>query len=146
MKEEFFKEVLMALSKQSKCVSKKVGVLLVKDDRIISTGYNGTLSGIKNCNEVFDADNFDREAHHHWSIKNEIHAEQNAIAIAAKNGIALNNAVCYSSLQPCNSCLMSLIQSGVKEIIYLHAYDKSDYSQDLIQKLKADNIIIRQFS
>jgi dCMP deaminase len=145
MKKEFFRDVLISLSKQSKCVSKKVGVLIVKDDRIISTGYNGTLAGVKNCDEVFDANDFDREQHHHWSIRNEIHAEQNAIAIAAKNGISLNNSICYSSLQPCNSCLMSLVQSGVKEIVYLQEYDKSDYSLELIQKLKEENIIIRKF-
>jgi dCMP deaminase len=145
MKKEFFRDVLISLSRQSKCVSKRVGVLIVKDDRIISTGYNGTLAGVKNCNEVFDANDFNREQHHHWSIRNEIHAEQNAIAIAAKNGISLNNATCYSSLQPCNSCLMSLVQSGIKEIVYLQEYDKSDYSQELLQKLKAENIVIRKF-
>ena len=79
MEEKFFKKVLLSLSSESKCVSKKVGALIVKDMRIISTGYNGTLSGCKNCNDIFDETNFNRDEHHNWSIKNEIHAEQNAI-------------------------------------------------------------------
>lgn len=141
----FFKEVLDSLSKESKCIAKKVGCLIVKDQRIISMGYNGTLSGLPNCNEEFNSKKFERHEHHDWSLKNEIHAEQNAIAMAAKNGIALAGATCYCSLQPCNSCLMSLIQSGIVKIIYLEAYNKGDYNQNLIQYLDSKNIIFEKF-
>lgn len=145
MNENFFKKVLNDLSQESKCVSRKVSALIVKDQRIISTGYNGTLSGCKNCNEIFDESNFDSNVHHIWSIKNEIHAEQNALAMAAKNGISVDGAICYSSLQPCNTCLLSLVQSGIIEIVYIEPYEKSCYSSDMIEYLKNKNIIIRQF-
>lgn len=144
-KEIFFKEVLLSLSKLSKCVSKQVGALIVKDGRIISTGYNGTISGYKNCCEVFPKDNFDKQKHHEWSLKYEIHAEQNAIIQAAKNGISINNCVCYTNLQPCNLCLLLLIQSGIKEIVYLDSYNYSDYDTELMDLIKKQKVILRKF-
>lgn len=140
MKDQFFIEVIELLKKESKCVSRKVAALIVKDGRIISTGYNGTLSRTPNCCDFFDADSFDREAHHAWSLKNEIHAEQNAIAVAAKNGISLDGCTCYSSLQPCNTCLLLLAQTGIKRIVYVEPYDKSDYHQDILTALKTLNV------
>ena len=143
--ENFFKEVLIALSKQSKCVSRQVGAIIVRDGRIISTGYNGTISGYKNCCDVFDKDNFDPIKHHQWSQKFEIHAEQNAIIQAAKNGISINSCTCYTNLQPCNLCLLLLIQSGIKEIVYLEEYNRSDYGEDLLHLIKDKNIVLRKF-
>ena len=143
--ENFFKEVLIALSKQSKCVSRQVGAIIVRDGRIISTGYNGTISGYKNCCDVFDKDNFDSIKHHQWSQKFEIHAEQNAIIQAAKNGISVNGCTCYTNLQPCNLCLLLLIQSGIKEIVYLEEYNRSDYGGDLLELIKDKNIALRKF-
>ncbi len=143
MRQEFYINVLKQLSKESKCVSRQVGCLIVRDDRIISTGYNGTISGATNCNTIFDK-NFDREKHHVWSLLNEIHAEQNAIAVAAKHGISLKDCICYTSMQPCNTCLLLLIQSGIKEIIYIDPYDKCHYHDDLLQTIEELDIIIRQ--
>lgn len=143
MEHDFFIEVLAALSKKSKCVSRKVGALLVKEGRIISTGYNGTISGVKNCCDHF-TDNYNKDEHHSWSLKNEIHAEQNAIAMAAKHGISINGCTCYSSLQPCNSCLLLLIQSGITKIYYTETYEKSDYHSSLIDAMKKLNIILEK--
>jgi dCMP deaminase len=144
MKEDFFIRVLKDLRKESKCVSRQVACLIVRDGRIISTGYNGTLTGAKNCNEIFDCATFERETHHAWSLVNEIHAEQNAIAVAAKHGVELDNCICYCSLQPCNTCLLLLIQCGIKEIVYLDAYDKCDWSEDLMNNIKRLGIKLRQ--
>ena len=142
MMESFFKETVINLARQSKCSSRKVGCLLVKDNRIISTGYNGTLPKTKHCCDY----NHLPEEHHKWSLLNELHAEQNAIVIAAKNGISLNGCICYSSLQPCNLCLLLLLQVGVKEIVYLEEYERSVYSPEIQEWVKANNIIIRKFS
>jgi len=143
MKEDFFIKVLDNLKDESKCVSRQVSCLIVRDGRIISTGYNGTLKGAKNCNEIFD-DKFEREEHHAWSLMNEIHAEQNAIAVAAKSGIDIEGCICYSSLQPCNTCLLILIQAGIKEIVYVEPYDKCDWSEGLKDNIKRLGIILRQ--
>lgn len=140
--EKFFKETVQNLANESKCSSKRVGSLLVKDNRIISTGYNGTLPGIKNCNEY----NFSAEEHHTWSLSNELHAEQNAIIMAAKNGISIKDCICYSSLQPCNLCLLLLLQAGIKEIVYLHEYEKSNYSKEIMKYINDHNIVLRKFN
>ena len=101
MRQEFYIHVLNQLAQESKCVSRQVGCLIVRDDRIISTGYNGTISSAANCNTMFSPTNFNREEHHQWSLLNEVHAEQNAIAVAAKHGISLKDCTCYTSTQPC---------------------------------------------
>ena len=81
-RDQFFMITAINLGKLSKCVSKKVGAIIVKNNRIISMGYNGTPRGVKNCCEIFDESNFDREEHHQWSKNSEIHAEMNAILFA----------------------------------------------------------------
>lgn len=144
MKEDFFIRVLNELKRESKCVSRQVAALIVREGRIISTGYNGTLKGAPNCCELHDRDLFDRETHHKWSLANEIHAEQNAIAMAAKSGIRLDGCTCYCSLQPCNACLLLLVQSGIKEIVYIDPYDKCDWSLGLMQTIDRLGIIVRQ--
>ena len=108
------------------------------------TGYNGTLRGAPNCCDVHDPNGFDREEHRKWSPKHEIHAEQNAIAVAAKNGIALDGCTCYCSLQPCNTCLLMLIQSGIKEIIYVEPYDRCEWTQELLDNVQRLGVVIRQ--
>lgn len=143
--EDFFKQTVIHLSQQSKCVSRQVGAIIVKDNRIISTGYNGTLSGCKNCNEIFDSNNFDKDAHHKWSKLNEIHAEQNALMMAAKYGISVKDCTCYCSLQPCNLCLLLLIQAGIIEIVYLKPYPKSNYDDSILSLIKSGKIILRKF-
>lgn len=140
--EQFFKETVINLAKQSKCSSKKVGALLVRDNRIISTGYNGTLPTTKHCCDFY----LDKDKHHEWSTKNELHAEQNAILMAAKHGININGCICYSSLQPCNTCILMLLQAGIKEIIYLYEYDKSNYSNEIIKYMKDNSIVFRKFN
>ena len=121
--DDFFLETACNLGKKSKCVSKKVGCVIVKDGRIISMGYNGTPRGFKNCCDVH-SENFNREKHHEWSNIYEIHAEMNSLLFAAKVGISTNGATLYSTLQPCNQCLKNIIQAGIVRIVYNGDYDK----------------------
>lgn len=107
----------------SKCVSWKVACLIVKDNRIISSGVNGTVSGQLNCNQIFNNLKFDRKKHHEFSDMYEIHAEMNAIIHAAKTGIAIDGSIAYCNIEPCYQCLKNLSMSGVKKIIYSKKYD-----------------------
>jgi dCMP deaminase len=88
---------------------KRVGAVLVRDDRIISIGYNGTLSGMSNVCELPNGET-DQEA--------VVHAEVNVIAFAARNGIATDNTTLYITLSPCFNCSKLLVQAGVKEVRY----------------------------
>jgi dCMP deaminase len=139
-----FDKIYINMAKQiaglSKCVSWNVGALLVKDNRPISIGYNGTLPGHINCCDMFDKDNFDREEHHKWSLKNEIHAEINLLGWAAKHGIPTEGTTVYCTLQPCNDCLRNMPAFGIERIVFDQYYDKCTYSSDVISMLKLAGI------
>lgn len=121
-----------AISGFSKCVSRQVGCVIVKDRGIISAGVNGTPPGFINCNEKFPNGINCRHAtrgHHDWSNIHEIHAEQNAIARAAKSGVDTSNSTVYCTLKPCMHCTKLLIAAGITHIIYEEEYFRNDDEQ-----------------
>ena len=142
---KLYLDIAKRLSLQSHCVSYKVGAVLTKDDRIISTGWNGTPSGYINCDEKFDANNFNREEHHQWSQTTELHAEQNALLFAAKNGISVEGSILYCTTEPCAQCTKMLIAAGVKEVYYLEPYDKNKDNKGLQERIKNSNLKIVQY-
>jgi dCMP deaminase len=123
MKHKYFFNVALLTSSLSTCISKQVGAVLVKDNRIIATGYNGVASGKKHCNEIF-TEPFNRELHHTWSIFNELHAEENLISLCAKNGIKTKNSKLYLTLSPCITCAKIILAAGISEVHYIKEYDK----------------------
>jgi len=125
-------DIAKNFAKQSTCISKQVGGILVKDGRIIYSGYNGVPCGKAHCNEIFSK-NFDREEHHQWSNINELHCEQNIISGCAKNGIITNDTDLYVTLSPCMYCAKLIVAAGIKKVIYLEKYDKSDSISFLIE-------------
>jgi len=120
------------MSKMSRCKSKQVAALMVIDGRIISTGVNGTPAGFINCDDIFakELDELSAPIHRAWSDKYELHAEQNAIVRAAKDGIAIAGAVVYCTLKPCDQCVKLLIAAGISEIYYKHKYDRYNNSEN----------------
>ncbi|PHQ91388.1 MAG: dCMP deaminase [Sulfurimonas sp.] len=130
-----FINIATELAKASKCVSKQVGAVIVKDGRILSTGYNGTPAGFINCNEHWK--NEYTSEHHDWSKTYEIHAEMNAIIWAARKGISIENASIYVTLEPCSECSKNLIASGIKRIVYAKEYEHTH--SDTISKFLEDN-------
>lgn len=122
--DKFFLNTAELLAKESKCVSLQVGAVIVKDYRIISMGYNGTVSGSTNCNEALETHCFNREEHSSWSDSHEIHAEMNALMFAAKYGISVNDATLYCTYEPCDNCLKNIIQAGIKKVIYINPYKR----------------------
>ena len=135
-KNVIFMRIAKDLSEMSHCVSHKVGVILVKDDRILSTGINGTPKGFKNCDEIFKAEDFNREKHHYFSEKAEIHAETNSILFAARNGINIDGSIMYSTLHPCNNCLKMICNAGIKTVYYCKEYDKFEEDEFTRRLLK----------
>ena len=125
------KEIALA----SKCLSKQVGAVIVKDGRILSTGYNGTPAGYINCSEHWK-DEYTKD-HHDWSKTYEIHAEMNAIIWAARKGISIEGATIYVTLEPCSECSKNLIASGIKRIVYEKAYEHTN--SEIISKFLEDN-------
>jgi len=137
---DVFMKTAFLFAQKSKCVSHHVGAVIVKDSRIISVGYNGTPAKQTHCSEVFDPDNFDREAHHKWQRDNEIHAEMNAIAFAVKNGANIDGCDMYTTISPCNECLKNLSMTGLKNIYYLYYYDKIDLNPALLKIINVQEV------
>jgi dCMP deaminase len=130
-----FINIAKEIASASKCVSKSVGAVIVKDGRILSTGYNGTPAGYTNCNDHWDG-KYTKE-HHNWSKTYEIHAEMNAIIWAARKGISIEGATIYVTLEPCSECSKNLIASGIKKIIYEKSYEYNN--SEIISKFLEDN-------
>lgn len=107
----YFKEIVLVTSKRSPCERLHVGCLLVKDNRIISQGYNGFLPGFPHKSIV-------RDDHEQATI----HAEQNALCDCAKRGVSSNECIAYITHYPCLICCRLLIASGIKEIRYINDY------------------------
>lgn len=138
-----FINIATELATASKCVSKQVGAVIVKDGRILSTGYNGTPAGYTNCSEHWHG-KYSAE-HHEWSKTYEIHAEMNAIIWAARKGISIEGATIYVTLEPCSECSKNLIASGIKRIIYATPYEHT-HSEVISKFIKDNGVIIEQLS
>lgn len=127
MKEhKIYLSITKSISELSKCEKVKVGCLIVKDGRIISTGINGTPTGHINCCDKFNKTERPDELinnHSEWSIKHEIHAEMNAILFATRNGIQIpKNSILYCTHEPCDNCLKHIVALGINEIYFIHSY------------------------
>lgn len=113
------------LTALSKCRKVKVASMLVNNGRIISTGVNGSIPGECNCDEHFKhhtQEEFLRE-HSEWSLKNESHAEMNALLYAAKSSAEITEStIMYCTHEPCNNCLKHIGIVGIKEIYYIDKY------------------------
>jgi dCMP deaminase len=151
---EYFMMVAKLVSVRSTCNSRKVGAVIVKNNRILATGYNGAVHGAPHCIDrgpdfcirrtigAHDADKYN------YCISS--HAEVNAIDQAARFGTPLDGAVLYCTLEPCNWCFKQLIQAGIREIYFEQVYDSKNKEFDLYwrQVMEADeNIaVFRQVS
>lgn len=124
----YFKEIVQVTSKRSPCDRLKVGCLIVKDNRIISQGYNGFLPGCPHKSIV-------RDDHEQATI----HAEQNALCDCAKRGVSCNDATAYITHYPCLICTRLLIASGICEIKYIDDYRNDDLVEYFITQ---KNVII----
>jgi dCMP deaminase len=110
-KDNFFLDIAKQIAKASYCKRRQVGAVIVKDDNIISFGYNGTISGFPNeC----ECDNVTK--------KDVLHAESNAIAKCCKSSYSSDGATMYITLSPCFECAKIIIQSGIKKVVYFQNY------------------------
>ena len=128
---EYFKEIVQVTSKRSPCHRLKVGCLLVKDNRIISQGYNGFLPGCIHKSIV-------RNNHEQATV----HAEQNALSDCAKRGVSCLDATAYITHYPCIICCRLLLASGIKEIKYLENYKNDELVKYFADQLKVKIIKI----
>lgn len=140
--DEYFMQIARVVAMRANCIKRKVAAVVVKDRRIISTGYNGTPRGITNCSEGgcprcnhFGASGAKLEECHCS------HAEENAIVQAAYHGVSIKGSTIYSTYCPCLICTKMIINAGISEVVYSRSYAIDTVALKL---LKEAGINIRQ--
>jgi len=124
----YFMEITKLVSKRSTCVRRAVGAILVKDKRIIATGYNGVPRGLKHCEEVGCLrEKLGIPSGERHEICRGLHAEQNAIIQAAVHGISIEDCVLYCTNQPCVICSKMLINAGIRKVMIESGYPDELY-------------------
>ncbi|MCX8195414.1 MAG: cytidine/deoxycytidylate deaminase family protein [Candidatus Micrarchaeota archaeon] len=140
--DQYFMNIAKVVASRSNCLKRHVAAVIVKDKRIVSTGYNGTPRGIRNCNEG-GCPRCKSFAESGTKLEECVcsHGEENAIVQAAYHGISIKDATLYSTFSPCLICTKMIINAGIKEVVYNADYPMSEAS---LQLLKEAGIIVRQ--
>lgn len=134
--EDYFINLAEQIAVRSTCKRKQVGCVITGENYVLSTGYNGALPKHPECLDLGclrDELNIKSGTEKH--ICRSMHAEQNAVAAAARNGVSLKDATCYVTLYPCVGCAKMLIMAGVKKIVAKEK-GKNQEAQDLFKKSK----------
>lgn len=118
--DDIFMELAINLARRSHCVRAQVGAVLVNDTRIISIGYNGPPAGTHNCDEEFGEEGCPRDSKGSCSLA--LHAEQNAILYATKNGANVEGSTLYVTLSPCIACARVIYSMKIRKVLYLNSY------------------------
>ncbi|SOE24017.1 dCMP deaminase [Spirosomataceae bacterium TFI 002] len=118
--DDIFMNLAISLAERSHCVKAQVGAVLTNETRIISIGYNGPPSGTHNCDIDFGEDGCPRDSKGSCSLA--LHAEQNAILYAAKNGSKVEGATMYVTLSPCIACARVIYSMKIKKVFFLNSY------------------------
>jgi dCMP deaminase len=130
--DSYFLEITNVVKKRSTCLRRQVGALIVKDNHILATGYNGVPSKISHCSETgclrkqLNVPSGERH-----ELCRGLHAEQNAIIQAAHHGTSIKDSTLYTNTKPCSICTKMIINAGIKRIVY------EEYYQDKL----ADDIL-----
>lgn len=121
--DEYFMKIAAQVSERSTCLRRQVGAILVKDKRILATGYNGAPSGLRHCCEVGCLrETQGVESGEKQELCRGLHAEQNAIIQAALHGIQINHSTMYCTHQPCILCAKMIVNGGIREFKYQEGY------------------------
>ena len=130
-----FMDITEHIAIWSSCIRRHVGAVIVKDKRIMTTGYNGAPAGVETCKDRGEClrNKLNIQSGTHAELCYAAHAEQNAIIQAAKEGISLKDCVLYCTHQPCVVCAKMIINSGIKEVIYKEGYP-DDFSKKLCEE------------
>jgi dCMP deaminase len=125
--DEYFLTMAKVIASRTTCLRRSVGALLVRDRRILATGYNGAPSGVPHCSETgCRREQLGIASGERQELCRGLHAEQNAIIQGALHGVSVKGAVLYCTTQPCVICAKMLINAGVERVVY-----QGDYADQL---------------
>jgi len=132
--ESYFMEITQLVAKRSTCTRRSVGAIIVKDKRILSTGYNGAPSGVRHCLDIgCMREQLNIASGERHELCRGIHAEQNAIIQAALHGVSIRGATLFCTNLPCSICAKMIINAGIQSIVYLSGY-ADQMSLDLLEE------------
>lgn len=128
-RDAYYMGIAMAVRRRANCTGNKVGAVLVRDDRVVATGYNGTPQGMTNCEDggcdrCCNRDKYQSGEAYDLCIC--VHAEQNALLSAARFGTSVEGAELYTTMRPCFGCAKELIQARISAVYYLHDWTYPD--------------------
>jgi dCMP deaminase len=142
-----YMKIAKAFSEHSKCRRLKVGAVIVKNGRIISTGYNGTPKGLPNCCDVFKEEDAAKpefmDRHGLFSKHFELHAELNAILYAQREHMDCVDSDIYVTTAPCSDCAKIIVTAGIKKAFYLNKYDRDENGPELLSRCGVDMVWLR---
>lgn len=132
--DKYFMDIATLVASRSTCLRRNVGACVVKDRRILTTGYNGAPTGIAHCEDVGCLrEKLKVPSGERHELCRGLHAEQNAIIQAAKTGISLEGAIMYVTNHPCFICAKMIINSGIKKVVYKEGYSDKE-AEDFLKK------------
>lgn len=141
--DEYFMSIVDLVAQRSTCLRRHVGAVIVKDKRILTTGYNGAPSGVAHCQDVGCLrETLSIPAGERHEICRGIHAEQNAIIQAATFGVSISGGIIYTTHQPCFICTKMLINAHISKIIYQEPYPDK-FAIDMLHEAKIPCIKIQ---
>ncbi len=119
----YFMQIASLVAQRSTCVRRHVGAVVVKDKRMLATGYNGAPSGLRHCSEIGCLrEKLKIPSGQRHELCRGLHAEQNAIIQASLYGVSVRDSVLYITNQPCIICAKMIINAGIREIVILDGY------------------------
>lgn len=133
----YFIQIAHLVATRATCPRRSVGAVIVRDKRILATGYNGAPAGLPHCPPEGDQHDWPRGCMMAGHCVRSLHAEQNCLLQAAKIGVASDGATMYVTCQPCNTCAKMIINAGVARVIYEGDYP-DDFSQELFKNSQMD--------
>ncbi len=127
----YFIEMTKIASKRSTCMRRQVGAVIVKDNHVLATGYNGVPSKVEHCDKTGCLrEKLNVPSGERHELCRGLHAEQNAIIQAAQHGVSIKGATLYCTNKPCSICTKMIINAQISKIVY-----KDDYKDDLADEL-----------
>ena len=144
--DDYFMEIAHLVAKRATCLRRQIGAVIVRDKRILATGYNGAPRGLPHCAETGCLrEKMGIPSGQKQELCRGLHAEQNAIIQAALSGVSIADSQLYSTLHPCIVCAKMIINAGIKRVIYEDSYPDS-LSKDMLNEAGVEMVNIQDIS
>jgi len=142
--DEYFMAIAKLASTRSTCLRRQVGAVIVKDKKILATGYNGAPQGLPHCLDIGCLrEKLGIPSGERHELCRATHAEQNAIVQAAMFGLSIKDSIIYSTTHPCILCTKLIINAGIKKIIIEDSYP-DEMSEEMLRQAKVEILVLKR--